>query len=144
MFDQSVQSNPLIWPKNAVERILYQWVGCSLLHLYCILPVSFAKLGSEHTQPKAYVAEISLAFFVQDKEPEANNKPLHINETMSHLIVVKTHLWLLLFQITIDAKHFCVKSRGVEDTECSTVTSRLGGSFKAQPEVRAEFLALLK
>ena len=46
--------------------------------------------------------------------------------------------------LTIDAKHFCVKSRGVEDTECSTVTSRLGGSFKAQPEVRAEFLALLK
>jgi len=46
--------------------------------------------------------------------------------------------------LTIDAKHFCVKSRGVEDTECSTVTSRLGGSFKAHPEVRAEFLALLK
>ena len=45
--------------------------------------------------------------------------------------------------LTIDAKHFCVKSRGVEDTECSTVTSRLGGSFKAHPEVRAEFLALL-
>jgi GTP cyclohydrolase I len=46
--------------------------------------------------------------------------------------------------VMIDAKHFCVKSRGVEDTQCSTVTSRLGGSFKAHPEVRAEFLALLK
>ena len=46
--------------------------------------------------------------------------------------------------LTIDAKHFCVKSRGVEDTECSTITSRLGGNFKAPPEVRAEFLALLK
>ena len=46
--------------------------------------------------------------------------------------------------LTIDAKHFCVKSRGVEDTECSTVTSRLGGNFKKHAEVRAEFLALLK
>jgi len=46
--------------------------------------------------------------------------------------------------LTIDAKHFCVKSRGVEDSECSTVTSRLGGNFKEHPEVRAEFLALLK
>ena len=46
--------------------------------------------------------------------------------------------------LTIDAKHFCVKSRGVENTECSTITSRLGGNFKAHPEVRAEFLALLK
>ncbi|MDC0635898.1 GTP cyclohydrolase I FolE, partial [Gammaproteobacteria bacterium] len=36
--------------------------------------------------------------------------------------------------VMIDAKHFCVKSRGVEDTQCSTVTSRLGGSFKAHPE----------
>ena len=44
--------------------------------------------------------------------------------------------------LTIDAKHFCVKSRGVEDTECSTVTSRL--EELQQPEVRAEFLALLK
>ena len=46
--------------------------------------------------------------------------------------------------LTIDAKHFCVKSRGVENTECSTITSRLGGNFKAHPEVRGEFLALLK
>ena len=46
--------------------------------------------------------------------------------------------------LTIDAKHFCVKTRGVEDSECSTVTSRLGGNFKEHPEVRAEFLALLK
>ena len=46
--------------------------------------------------------------------------------------------------VTIDAKHFCVKSRGVEDTGSSTITSRLGGSFKDHPEVRAEFLSLLK
>ena len=46
--------------------------------------------------------------------------------------------------VMIDAKHFCVKSRGVEDTQCSTVTSRLGGGFKSDPEVRAEFLALAR
>ena len=46
--------------------------------------------------------------------------------------------------VMIDAQHYCVKSRGVEDTGSSTITSRLGGNFKAHPEVRAEFLALLK
>ena len=46
--------------------------------------------------------------------------------------------------VMVDAQHYCVKSRGVEDTGSSTITSRLGGSFKAHPEVRAEFLALLK
>ena len=46
--------------------------------------------------------------------------------------------------VMVDAQHYCVKSRGVEDTGGSTITSRLGGSFKAHPEVRAEFLSLLK
>ena len=46
--------------------------------------------------------------------------------------------------VMVDAQHYCVKSRGVEDTGSSTITSRLGGGFKAHPEVRAEFLSLLK
>ena len=46
--------------------------------------------------------------------------------------------------VMVDAQHYCVKSRGVEDTGSSTITSRLGGIFKEHPEVRAEFLSLLK
>jgi GTP cyclohydrolase I len=46
--------------------------------------------------------------------------------------------------VMVNAQHYCVKSRGVEDTGSSTITSRLGGSFKDHPEVRAEFLSLLK
>ena len=42
--------------------------------------------------------------------------------------------------VMIDAQHYCVKSRGVEDTGSSTVTSRLGGGFKTDPSARAEFL----
>ena len=45
--------------------------------------------------------------------------------------------------VMIDAQHYCVKSRGVEDTGSSTITSRLGGNFKNHPEVRAEFLSLI-
>ena len=46
--------------------------------------------------------------------------------------------------VMIDAQHYCVKSRGVEDTGSSTITTRLGGGFKSDPEVRAEFLALAR
>lgn len=46
--------------------------------------------------------------------------------------------------VVIDAEHYCVKSRGVEDTGSSTVTSKLGGIFKSDPSVRAEFLALAR
>ena len=46
--------------------------------------------------------------------------------------------------VMIDAQHYCVKSRGVEDTGSSTVTSRLGGGFKSDHKARAEFLALAR
>jgi GTP cyclohydrolase I len=45
--------------------------------------------------------------------------------------------------VVIDAQHYCVKSRGVEDTGSSTVTSKLGGGFKTDPSVRAEFMRLV-
>jgi GTP cyclohydrolase I len=44
--------------------------------------------------------------------------------------------------VMIDAQHYCVRSRGVEDTGSSTVTSRLGGGFKTDPAARAEFLQI--
>ena len=46
--------------------------------------------------------------------------------------------------VMIDAQHYCVKSRGVEDTGSSTVTSRLGGGFKNDPAVRNEFYAIAR
>jgi GTP cyclohydrolase I len=45
--------------------------------------------------------------------------------------------------VVITAQHFCVKSRGVEDTGSSTVTSKLGGVFKSDPNVRTEFMRLV-
>lgn len=45
--------------------------------------------------------------------------------------------------VVIDASHYCVKSRGVEDVGSSTVTSKLGGGFKSDPALRAEFMNLV-
>ena len=42
--------------------------------------------------------------------------------------------------VTIDATHYCVKSRGVMDTNSSTQTTALGGQFKEDHRTRAEFL----
>ena len=46
--------------------------------------------------------------------------------------------------VMIDAQHYCVISRGVEDTGSSTVTVRLGGGFKNDPAARAEFLSIAR
>ena len=45
--------------------------------------------------------------------------------------------------VVIDAQHYCVKSRGVEDVGSSTVTSKLGGVFKNDPSVRVEFMNIV-
>lgn len=45
--------------------------------------------------------------------------------------------------VIIDAEHFCVKQRGVQDENSHTITSKLGGLFKSDPTVRQEFLALV-
>lgn len=45
--------------------------------------------------------------------------------------------------VVIDAQHYCVKSRGVEDTGSSTVTSKLGGVFRSDPAVRQEFMNIV-
>jgi len=42
--------------------------------------------------------------------------------------------------VSISATHYCVKSRGVMDSNSKTSTTALGGIFKTNPQTRAEFL----
>lgn len=42
--------------------------------------------------------------------------------------------------VRIVATHYCVKSRGVQDSGCLTTTTKLGGVFKSSEKTRLEFL----
>jgi GTP cyclohydrolase I len=42
--------------------------------------------------------------------------------------------------VTINAVHYCVKSRGVMDSNSTTRTTALGGTFKSNPSTRSEFI----
>ena len=44
--------------------------------------------------------------------------------------------------VLVEAQHYCVKSRGVEDVGSSTITSKLGGAFFEDARLRAEFMQL--
>lgn len=46
--------------------------------------------------------------------------------------------------VGINAKHFCMISRGVETPNSWTQTTKLGGAFKNDPGTKAEFLRLIK
>jgi GTP cyclohydrolase IA len=43
--------------------------------------------------------------------------------------------------VHINAKHYCVVSRGIEDHSSTTITSDLRGAFRDDPRTRAEFLS---
>jgi GTP cyclohydrolase I len=46
--------------------------------------------------------------------------------------------------VVLNGKHYCVAMRGVNDTNSTTTTSKLGGRFKTESSLRAEFLNLIK
>lgn len=60
--------------------------------------------------------------------------------TQQVLIALQTLLETKDVAVTIDAVHYCVKSRGVMDTNSRTQTTALGGSFKTDARTRHEFL----
>ena len=60
--------------------------------------------------------------------------------TQQVLVALQTLLETDDVAVTIDAMHYCVKSRGVMDVNSRTQTTALGGQFKEDPRTRAEFL----
>jgi len=60
--------------------------------------------------------------------------------TQQILVALQTLLETDDVAISIDAKHYCVKARGVMDANSRTQTTALGGCFKANHMTRAEFL----
>ena len=60
--------------------------------------------------------------------------------TRQVLVALQTLLDTDDVAVSIDATHYCVKSRGVMDTNSQTSTTALGGCFRENIHTRAEFL----
>ena len=60
--------------------------------------------------------------------------------TRQILVALQTLLGTEDVAVSIDATHYCVKSRGVMDTNSQTSTTALGGCFRENIHTRAEFL----
>ena len=60
--------------------------------------------------------------------------------TQQILVAMQTLLGTENVAVSINAVHYCVKSRGVQDGNSKTRTTSLGGVFKSDPSSRAEFL----
>ena len=60
--------------------------------------------------------------------------------TRQILVALQTLLGTEDVAVSIDATHYCVKSRGVQDSNSQTSTTALGGCFVENIHTRAEFL----
>lgn len=60
--------------------------------------------------------------------------------TQQILVALQTLLETQDVAVTLQAAHYCVKARGVMDTNSMTTTTALGGQFKEDSRTRAEFL----
>jgi GTP cyclohydrolase I len=88
--------------------------------------------------PKAKVIGLSkinriVAFFAQ--RPQIQERL-----TEQVLLALQTLLETDDVAVSMTATHFCVKARGVMDSNSQTTTTALGGVFKHSPETRREFL----
>lgn len=61
--------------------------------------------------------------------------------TRQVLLALQTLLETQDVAVSIDAAHYCVKARGVMDSNSRTQTTALGGCFKENAKTRSEFLA---
>jgi GTP cyclohydrolase I len=61
--------------------------------------------------------------------------------TRQVLIALQTLLQTDDVAVSIDATHYCVKSRGIMDSNSHTQTTALGGVFRDKHKTRAEFLS---
>jgi len=73
------------------------------------------------------------------RRPQVQERLTHqIFHCLSHILETED------VAVVIDATHYCVKARGVQDASSHTLTSKLGGSFRSNPATRAELFSLLK
>ena len=76
---------------------------------------------------------------------EIFGKRLQTQETMTAQIAdtIQKVLQPKGVAVVVDASHQCMTTRGIHKTESSTITSRMLGAFRDNPETRSEFMNLI-
>ena len=69
-----------------------------------------------------------------------------VQERLTHQILAALQVLLETenVAVVINAKHLCVATRGIQDNASSTCTAAIGGRFKTDLQIRAEFFSNCK
>lgn len=77
---------------------------------------------------------------------ECFSRRLQVQERLTSQIAdaIDTHLHPLGVGVIMEAEHMCMSSRGIKKAGAATITSAMRGVFLYKPDVRSEFLSLIR
>jgi len=126
--------NKMKYDEMVVERNINVQSSCEH-HLINI--AGFATVGYIPNKKVLGLSKMNRIVEYFSKRPQIQERlTSQIYHAMSFILDTKN------VAVMIDAKHYCVAARGVEDTGSTTITSHLGGVFKEDPATRQEFMSL--
>ena len=141
-YDQSLEEvvNGALFPSDNSEMVLVKDIELYSLCEHHLLPF----IGKAHV---AYIPDgkvVGLSKIARIVDMFARRLQIQENMTKEIAEAIESVTGAKGVGVVIEAKHMCMLMRGVEKQNGSMKTSMMLGSFRNNPETRAEFLALLK
>lgn len=131
LFDNKYQYNEMLVEKNIT---LYSY--CEHHFVPIIGKVHVAYISSNNKVIGLSKINRLVEYFA--KRPQVQERLTNQIATKLKSVLNSEHI-----AIVIDAVHLCVSSRGIKDTNSSTITSHYSGKFQDE-KLKMEFLALIK
>lgn len=137
-------------PAEILNRAMFE---VSYNEMVIIKSIDFYSMCEHHLLPffgKAHVA------YVPEGKVVGLSKVARVVEVFSRRLQVQerltTQVALTIEEalqpkgvgVVVEATHLCMKMRGVEQQNASTVTSSMLGEFESDPKTRAEFIDLIR
>ena len=137
-------------PEEILNRAMFE---VSYNEMVIIKSIDFYSMCEHHLLPffgKAHVA------YVPDGRVVGLSKVARVVEVFSRRLQVQERLTTQVaitiedvlqpkgVGVVVEATHLCMKMRGVEQQNASTVTSSMLGEFESDPKTRSEFIDLIR
>ena len=137
-------------PVEILTRALFE---VSYDEMVIIKGIDFYSMCEHHMLPFFGRAQVA---YVPDGRVVGLSKIARLVEMFSRRLQVQERLTTEVAQtinevlqpkgvgVVVEATHLCMKMRGVEQQNASTVTSSMLGEFESDPKTRAEFVELIR
>lgn len=121
---------------NYDQMIVVQSIGCLSFCEHHFLPIDgFATVAYIPNKKVIGLSKINRVVQYFSRRPQVQERLTKQIADCLQYILDTEHV-----AVHINAKHYCVMMRGIEDTSSTTSTSDLRGHFKTRMETREEFL----